>query len=161
MRPSNPAQINERTYTCRTMKKTSFFSLAFLLLVSLEPLLPLRQSVKVPSPAVWSEQTLANETVYYFLEAQCIECMPGEGQTMGKYVVVTPGIESADYMDHYELLEKFRASLAAQFPNAPALRDGLEFRFEFTVGDAEKFRQTELAQKRAAGYQVIELEVTQ
>ena len=143
------------------MKSISFFSFAFLLLVSFESLLPLRPLASTPPPAVWSEQALTEETVYYFLVAQCASCAPGEGQAAGKYIVVTPGIEQADYADHNLLLEKFRLTLAAQFPQAPALRDGLEFRFEFTMDEAKKFRQTELEQKRAAGYQIIEMDVTQ
>ena len=143
------------------MKKASFFSLTFLLLVSLERRLPLGTSAPTPPPAVWSEQALTEETVYYFLVAQCASCAPGEGQAAGIYIVVTPGIEQADYADHNQLLEKFRLTLAAQYPQAPALRDGLEFRFEFTMAEAKKFRQTELEQKRAAGYQVIEMDVTQ
>ncbi len=142
------------------MKAPSFFSFAFLLLVSIEPLLQLQPSTTV-RPLVWNEEALYDEMVYYFLEAQCMDCIPGEGQSTGKYIIVTPGIERADYADHYQLLEKFRASLTAQFPNAPALRDGLEFRFEFTEEDAEKFRETELEEKRAAGYELIELELTQ
>ncbi len=143
------------------MKTSSFFSLAFLLLFAVEPLLHLRPSAIVPPPTVLNEETLSGETVYYFLEAQCSDCVPSEGQAAGKYVIVTPGVEMSQYADHYQLLDKFRTTLAAQFPNAPALRDGLEFRFEFTTKDAEKFRQTELEQKHAAGYQIIELDVTQ
>ncbi len=143
------------------MKTTSFFSLVFLMFLAAKPLLPLHSSAPVPPSTVWSEGTLNAETVYYFLVAQCSDCAPGEGRTAGKYVIVTPGIERAEYTDHYQLLEKFRANLAAKYPNSPALRDGLEFRFEFTRGDAEKFRQTELVQKRAAGYEVLELDVTQ
>ena len=144
----------------RIMKIPSFFGFAFLLLVSLESWLHPLEVATVPS-TVWTEQTLSGEKVYYFLEAQCTDCIPGEGQLAGKYIIVTAGLESADYADHYQLLERFRATLAAQFPKAPALRDGLEFRFEFSMEEAEKFRQTELEQKRTAGYQVIELDVTQ
>jgi hypothetical protein len=142
------------------MKASSFFGLTFLLLISVKPLSFLRPSTGRP-PDIWSEQALSGKQVYYFIEAQCTACSPAEGRAAGKYLIVTPGISTADYDRHPELLEKFRISLATQFPNAPALRDGLTFSFHFTNAEAETMREAELEQKKADGYEVLELELTQ
>ncbi|MEO6038909.1 MAG: hypothetical protein ABIQ93_10885 [Saprospiraceae bacterium] len=143
------------------MKASSFFGFTFLLFVALQPLSRLGRSAATPRPACWSEQTLSGKKVYYFIEAQCAECSPAEGRAMGKYVIITPGVNMADYENHSELLEKFRSILATQFPLATALRDGLVFSFHFTTAEAEAMREAELEQKRAAGYEVLELELTQ
>ncbi len=140
---------------------SSFFSIAFLgLVLSLPSLLRSHQTAKA-LPTVLTEQRLTGKKVYFFIEAQCDICSPAEGRPTGKYVVVTPGIGSTDYELHPDLLEKFRATLALQFPGAPALRDGLVFSFHFTMEEAENMRQAELAQKQADGYEIIELDVAQ
>ncbi len=160
--PEQPFEIRHtHNFIRSTMKTSSFFSLACLALVfSVQSMLHPRPTVAA-LPAVLTEQTLADKKVYYFIEAQCADCSPAEGRATGKYLIVTPGISTADYQLHPALLEKFRTTLALQFPNAPALRDGLVFSFHFTTEDAEDMRQAELEQKQADGYEIIELDVAQ
>ncbi|MEO6757940.1 MAG: hypothetical protein ABIO24_00695 [Saprospiraceae bacterium] len=143
------------------MKASSFFGLTFLLLVCIKPQLQRPSHATTPLPIAWNEQALSGKKVYYFIEAQCAECSPAEGRATGKYVVITPGISTADYEQHPGLLDKFRSSLATQFPTAPGLRDGLVFSFHFTTAEADAMREAELEQKKAAGYEVLELELTQ
>jgi hypothetical protein len=122
------------------------------------PLLVFCQGTSFAPRAPMSEEMLAGQTVYFFLDTECKQCSLGENFPTANYWVVT-GIRTADFAAHSDLLSQFSATLTGRFPQAKALLEGLVFRFHFTPEETEAFRQLQLERKRAEGFQVVELDL--